>query len=87
MAYYRLYFFDGDGHIQRFQELQAERDADAIGAARQYRGRHSLELWSGSRLVRTLKPVEPAPAPQPSTPPSFLNLAEASRPRGQGEAG
>ena len=54
--YYRLYFFDADGHIEAFQDLEvaddqsASRRAEALFEGEQ--GFRSGKLWQESRLVR-----------------------------------
>lgn len=56
MAYYRIYFMDGGGHIRRFKELEAGSDSDAVAFAETLAAGQKLEIWNGSRLVRRLDP-------------------------------
>ena len=53
MAYYRLYFLDGDrGHIREFREFEAEDDLIALAQAAVWRSVTAMELWCGGRKVR-----------------------------------
>ena len=52
MAYYRLYFLDGVGHIAQFHEFEADDDRAAVALADSWRGIGAMELWSGRRKVR-----------------------------------
>lgn len=58
MSYYRLYFFDRAGHIERFSELEQASDAEAIAAAGELARPQPMELWCGKRLVRRFEPGE-----------------------------
>jgi hypothetical protein len=55
-VYYRLYFFDSDGHIEAFQDLEATDDESASTRAEAlFEGEprfRSGELWQERRLVR-----------------------------------
>ena len=52
MSYYRLYFMDGfHGHIERFEDFDADDDREAISATKPRRGALALELWCGARKV------------------------------------
>jgi hypothetical protein len=53
MAYYRLYFLNGGGHIEEFREFEAVTDAAAITQADEWRSAGAMELWSGRRKVRS----------------------------------
>jgi hypothetical protein len=53
MAYYRLYFLDGFGHIRRFREFEARTDAIAVGQAEEWSTESAMELWSERRKVRS----------------------------------
>ena len=60
MAYYRLYFMNlFSGHIERFEEIGAASDEDAILAASSYVGPEPIELWCGHRKVHRFE-IEPA---------------------------
>jgi hypothetical protein len=54
VAYYRLYFLTPDEHIESVQELEFPDDRQALAFAEQFRRTHTLELWSGNRLVAQL---------------------------------
>lgn len=65
MTNYRLYFMTIGGHIDRFESIEADSDAEAIEAAQLYRGPYPLELYQRARKVeafpRLLKPaLQPA---------------------------
>jgi hypothetical protein len=52
---YRLYFFDGAGHVEKAHEFEARDDETAIRIAEGWReGRH-IELWSRARKVKGWK--------------------------------
>jgi hypothetical protein len=55
---YRAYVIGPDGHFLRSHGFTAATDDAAIEHARQFVDGHDLELWSGARLVGTLKPTE-----------------------------
>ena len=54
MAAYRLYRFDGSGHIHTSAVVQAEDDADAIRLADEMLADGSGELWLEQRLIARL---------------------------------
>ena len=46
MSYYRLYFMNTfNGHIEHFEELEAESDMDAVDVALDQQGPLAMELW------------------------------------------
>jgi hypothetical protein len=53
MPYYRLYFFDGAGRIEHFNEFEAATDVLAMGDAGQMQSGARMELWSRARKVKT----------------------------------
>ena len=64
MQYFRLYFLNAAGSIQRFAEFEAPDDAAAIALAAEHQGQVPLELWCEKRKVRhfpavSARPVEP----------------------------
>lgn len=62
MAYYRLYFMHPlSGHIERFHELEAASDEDAIRLIEAKAGREPLELWCGTRKVHRIEAAQSAP--------------------------
>jgi hypothetical protein len=62
---YRLYFMSIGGHIDRFESIEADSDAEAIEAAQLYRGPYPLELYQCARKVEAF-PRLLKPAPQPA---------------------
>ena len=52
MPDYRVYFFDGHGHIDRRQDLAMDNDVAAIGFVESLQARVARELWCGERKVR-----------------------------------
>ena len=57
MPDYRLYFLDGDSHIQGAEDLCAGDDAAAINLARKRGESSPVELWTGSRKVWRFDPA------------------------------
>lgn len=57
---YRLYFFDGLGHIEKMHEFFADNDAAAIKISEEWHEGVSIELWSRDRLVKTWDEKGPA---------------------------
>ena len=59
MSYYRLYFLHTfSGHIERFQEMEAERDEEAIERALDQQGSLAMELWCQHRKVARFEAVD-----------------------------
>ena len=58
MTEYRLYTVENDGHFIGSRTFTADSDDDAVVWAKQQIEDHSVELWSGPRLVRRLDPAE-----------------------------
>jgi hypothetical protein len=54
--YYRLFFFDGAGHIERAHEFEAESDERAIRVAEGWQEGRAMELWQHHRKVREWEP-------------------------------
>lgn len=55
MTEYRAYTVSSDGHFIGFEPLACADDAEAIARAGQLvHGYHSIEVWSGARLVQRL---------------------------------
>jgi hypothetical protein len=54
MAEYRAYVIGTDGHIVRSISLICDDDSQAIKEAREALEDHTIELWSGERLVAQL---------------------------------
>ncbi len=53
MSFYRLYFMSrGSGHIERFEEIEAADDVEAVRIARKQAGQQPLELWCRHRKVK-----------------------------------
>jgi len=55
MIEYRAYFVGSDGHLVGFEPIICPSDAEAIDRAQLLAIDESIELWSGARLVATLK--------------------------------
>jgi len=51
---YRLYTVGDDGHLTGFEPLVCANDEEAIAKAKNLAQRHRVELWSGSRLVKSM---------------------------------
>ncbi|SHI07457.1 hypothetical protein [Bradyrhizobium erythrophlei] len=58
MAEYRAYLVGDDGHIMGFEPLVCADDGDAIEKAKRLVTKHSVEIWSGERLVTRLNATE-----------------------------
>lgn len=59
MGYYRLYFMNrSNGHIERFEQFDADDDPSAIIVADRHVGNQPLELWSGHRKVRRFEALD-----------------------------
>jgi hypothetical protein len=54
MAEYRAYLVGDDGHVIGFEPLVCADDGEAIENAKRLATKHSVELWSGDRLVKRL---------------------------------
>ena len=54
MVYYRLYLLSApEGRFVGFEEIEAADDAEAVRRAETFMGDRPLELWSGTRKVRS----------------------------------
>ena len=58
MTEYRLYTVESDGRFIGSRTFTADSDDDAVVWAKQQIEDHSVELWSGPRLVRRLDLAE-----------------------------
>jgi hypothetical protein len=59
MLNYRLYFLDGAGkHIERFEPIAANNDAEAVETAKLYRSAWPVELWLRERKIETFPTLE-----------------------------
>lgn len=64
MAHYRLYFMNPrNGHIERFESIEAEGDGAAAAAADAHQGRQPMELWCGGRKIASFEALLPSPPP------------------------
>jgi len=52
MQQYRLYFFDGSGHIEKSHEFEADDDLKAIRISVGWREGRPMELWQRGRRVK-----------------------------------
>ena len=58
MSNYRLYFMNTfNGHIERFEEVESEQDADAVAHALDQQGPLAMELWCEHRKVARFEAV------------------------------
>jgi hypothetical protein len=71
MAYYRLYFMRA-GHIYRCRDFLADGDPEALGIADSFAGPDPMELWCGSRRVRSFEAM--AASPEQPAGPSFADM-------------
>ena len=54
VAYYRLYVLSApEGRFVGFEEIDAADDSEAVRRAEDFIGGRPLELWCGTRKVRT----------------------------------
>ena len=59
MSYYRLYFMHSfSGHIERFDEIEAEEDVDAVAQAFDQQGDLAIEVWCEHRKVARFEAVD-----------------------------
>jgi hypothetical protein len=68
--YYRLYVLSApDGRFIGFEEIQADDDVAAVRSAERFAGDRPLELWCGSRKVRSIpaRPRPSSPSPRAGT--------------------
>ena len=57
MIYYRLYrLSEPGGRFVGFEEIEAPGDAEALREAERFMGDKPLELWCGTRKVRSIPP-------------------------------
>jgi hypothetical protein len=52
---YRLYYYDGDGHIVRRVEFECRCDEEAIAKIADYADGHALELWREATMLGRLE--------------------------------
>jgi hypothetical protein len=52
VQYYRLYFLNGLGHIDRAHEFEAADDAEAIRISEAWQEGRAMELWQRNRVVK-----------------------------------
>ena len=58
MAYYRLYVLSApEGRFLGFEEIEAVDDIEALRLAERFAGERPLELWCGTRKVRSIPAV------------------------------
>ena len=53
MVQYRLYFLDRAGRFSRSHDFFADDDAAAMRISEGWREDRNMELWCGSRLVKS----------------------------------
>ena len=55
VAYYRLYLLSApEGRFIGFEEIEAVDDVEAVRRAESFSGDHPLELWCGTRKIRSI---------------------------------
>jgi hypothetical protein len=65
VGYYRLYVLSTpEGRFVGFEEIEAADDVEAVRRAESFIGDRPLELWCGTRKVRSI----PAAGSRPSRP-------------------
>ena len=58
MRGFRIFYVDcSSGHITGSQDFAADDDLDAIRQAEDYRTGSAMELWSGSRRIKSWEAV------------------------------
>lgn len=54
MGYYRLYVLSApEGRFVGFEEIEAADDVEAVRSAEAFIGARPLELWCGTRKIRS----------------------------------
>lgn len=56
---YRVNFINPDGTILRTEILDANKDEDAIQAARRLMNGQALDLWDGLRFIESFPRINP----------------------------
>jgi len=52
MPTYRAYLIDGDDRVASYKPIEADTDADALDAARQFLDGCDVEVWLLDRKIR-----------------------------------
>jgi hypothetical protein len=55
MPTYRAYFIDGDDRVVSYKPIEAETDAEALKAARQFVDGRDVEVWHLDRRIGRLE--------------------------------
>lgn len=55
MPIYRAYLINGNNRVSSFRAIDAEFDAEALNAARQFAGRCDVEVWDLDRKIGRLE--------------------------------
>ena len=55
MPTYRAYFIDGDDRVASYKPIEAETDAEALKAARQFVDGCDVEVWYLDRKIGRLE--------------------------------
>ena len=55
MPTYRAYLIDGDDRVASYKPIEAETDAEALEAARQFVDRGDVEVWHLDRKIGRLE--------------------------------
>jgi len=59
MAEYRAFIVGHDGHFISFEGFACLSDDEAVAKAKRLVDGHDVELWSGERFVKRLRPEPP----------------------------
>lgn len=63
MPGFRIFYVDGSaGHITGSHDFNAADDLDAIRLVDEYRTGSAMELWSGTRKIKTWEATNPSNA-------------------------
>jgi hypothetical protein len=57
VAWYRIYFFDRNGHIGRALDIECADDDEAVRRMDEEKHAFPLELWERERRIRRLEPI------------------------------
>jgi hypothetical protein len=58
MRTYRAYLIDEDNRVSSYRPIDADTDADALQAARQFVDGCDVEVWHLDRKIGRLEPVK-----------------------------
>jgi hypothetical protein len=58
MPTYRAYLIDGNNRVASYKPVEADSDAEALQAARQYADGCDVEVWDRDRKIGRLEPAK-----------------------------